>query len=203
MAAILSRHQCVYSINWHKQYIFNIQNQKKYIDSHGIKYYKITIKYSLKILNNNICRPQISLFLCASIEITYKKGHRWGHLKNGGRKRSFIYQRKLYDIFGSWFHNISLSQYHRNYQLLPKKSMQWNSMKVMSEITEIRVNLIHADHINPLIVLCITNITAFSHVNSYTNWLYVFNTLRPRRNEHFADDIFKRIFFNENVWISI
>ena len=32
----------------------------------------------------------------------------------------------------------------------------------------------------------------------------VFNTLRPRRNEqHFADDIFKRIFFNENIWISI
>ena len=30
------------------------------------------------------------------------------------------------------------------------------------------------------------------------------NTLRPRRNEqHFADDIFKRIFFNKNVWISI
>ena len=30
------------------------------------------------------------------------------------------------------------------------------------------------------------------------------NTLRPRRNEqYFADDIFKRIFFNENVWISI
>ena len=33
---------------------------------------------------------------------------------------------------------------------------------------------------------------------------YSTNTLRPRRNEqHFADDIFKRIFFNENVWISI
>ena len=33
---------------------------------------------------------------------------------------------------------------------------------------------------------------------------YLVNTLRPRRNEqHFADDIFKRIFFNENVWISI
>ena len=30
------------------------------------------------------------------------------------------------------------------------------------------------------------------------------NTLRPRRNEqYFADDIFKCIFFNENVWISI
>ena len=34
------------------------------------------------------------------------------------------------------------------------------------------------------------------------NWPII--TLRPRRNEqHFADDIFKRIFFNENVWISI
>ena len=31
-----------------------------------------------------------------------------------------------------------------------------------------------------------------------------FNTFRPRWNEqHFADDFFKRIFFNENVWISI
>ena len=30
------------------------------------------------------------------------------------------------------------------------------------------------------------------------------NTLRPRQNEqHFADDIFKRIFFNENFWILI
>ena len=30
------------------------------------------------------------------------------------------------------------------------------------------------------------------------------NTLRPRQNgQHFAEDIFKRIFFNENVWISI
>ena len=37
-------------------------------------------------------------------------------------------------------------------------------------------------------------------VNTSYRWL---NTLRPRRNEHFADDIFKRIFFNENVWISI
>ena len=31
-----------------------------------------------------------------------------------------------------------------------------------------------------------------------------FNSLRPRRNEqHFADDIFKRMIFNENVWNSI
>ena len=29
------------------------------------------------------------------------------------------------------------------------------------------------------------------------------NTQRPRRNGHFADDIFKSIFFNSNVWFSI
>ena len=34
--------------------------------------------------------------------------------------------------------------------------------------------------------------------------LHWVNTLRPRRNgQHFADDIVKRIFFNENVWILI
>ena len=41
---------------------------------------------------------------------------------------------------------------------------------------------------------------------SVANRIYLisFNTLRPRRNEqHFADDIFKCIFFNENVWISL
>ena len=33
---------------------------------------------------------------------------------------------------------------------------------------------------------------------------YIFNSLRPRPNRrHFADDIFKRIFLNKNVWISI
>ena len=31
-----------------------------------------------------------------------------------------------------------------------------------------------------------------------------FNTLRPRQNGHrFPDDIFKRIFMNENIWVSI
>ena len=31
-----------------------------------------------------------------------------------------------------------------------------------------------------------------------------YNTLRPRRNgQHFTDDIFKRILFNENIWIWI
>ena len=35
-------------------------------------------------------------------------------------------------------------------------------------------------------------------------WLGTFNTLRPRQHgRHFADDTFKRIFLNENLWISI
>ena len=35
-------------------------------------------------------------------------------------------------------------------------------------------------------------------------WLPAINTSRPKWNgQHFADDIFKRIFVNENVWISI
>ena len=33
---------------------------------------------------------------------------------------------------------------------------------------------------------------------------YIFNTLRPRQNgRHFADDMFKCIFLNENIWILI
>ena len=36
------------------------------------------------------------------------------------------------------------------------------------------------------------------------DWTVSFNTLRPRQNGClFADDIFKRIFLNENIWISI
>ena len=36
------------------------------------------------------------------------------------------------------------------------------------------------------------------------SWAVLFNTLRPRQNgRHIADDIFKRIFLNENIWIPI
>ena len=38
---------------------------------------------------------------------------------------------------------------------------------------------------------------------SSTHCCHFFNTLRPKQNErNFADDIFKCIFLNENVWIS-
>ena len=53
---------------------------------------------------------------------------------------------------------------------------------------------------------------SFSTYHIFTSFTIVFeaknrvllNTLRPRQNcHHFADDIFKCIFLNENVWISL
>ena len=41
-------------------------------------------------------------------------------------------------------------------------------------------------------------------IDAYTLVKAGINTLRPRQNgRHFADDIFKRIFLNENIWILI
>ena len=46
---------------------------------------------------------------------------------------------------------------------------------------------------------CLKNIRHFVHASH--QWV---NTLRPRQNgRHFADNIFKCIFLNENVWIPI
>ena len=43
-----------------------------------------------------------------------------------------------------------------------------------------------------------------NYVNADIQFPFIINTLRPRQNgRHFADDIFKRIFLFENVWISI
>ena len=50
-----------------------------------------------------------------------------------------------------------------------------------------------------------TNLPIGGHMShSFTVSVSSLNTLRPRQNgHHFADDTFKRIFFNENVWVSI
>ena len=41
-------------------------------------------------------------------------------------------------------------------------------------------------------------------IETISKWCYFINTLRPRQNgRYLADDTFKRIFFNENVSISI
>ena len=44
----------------------------------------------------------------------------------------------------------------------------------------------------------------FPHYWPLLQWIHPFNTLRRRQNgRHFPDDIFKCIFLNETVWISI
>ena len=54
-------------------------------------------------------------------------------------------------------------------------------------------------HVKPFHIYHIFNIPACNDISS----LYI-NTLRPRQNGcHFADDKFKCIFLNENVWIPI
>ena len=44
----------------------------------------------------------------------------------------------------------------------------------------------------------------FSHPDEHWFSISLINKLRPRQNgRHFADDIFKYIFLNENAWITI
>ena len=63
----------------------------------------------------------------------------------------------------------------------------------MQEVTEYDVTNISGTH----------NIDR-DKVQTTNHGLKSFNTLRPRQNgRHFADDIFKRIFLNEYVWIPI
>ena len=47
-------------------------------------------------------------------------------------------------------------------------------------------------------------VTQLSEIHICVTWHIRINTLKPRQNgRHFADDTFKRIFFNENAWMSI
>ena len=63
--------------------------------------------------------------------------------------------------------------------------------------------------IRPLILISQDSQWAYSCCIPMHNWkqiciVYFINILRPRQNgRHLPDDIFKCIFFNENVWISL
>ena len=60
-------------------------------------------------------------------------------------------------------------------------------------------------------ILCVTPSDDFldgrccgRRLSRYRYTIHPINTLRPRQNgRHFADDVFKCIFLNENVWISL
>ena len=52
--------------------------------------------------------------------------------------------------------------------------------------------------------LCLTVLTPIWNLQPLEELFLIFNTLRPRQNgHHFPDDIFKCIFLNQDVWISI
>ena len=51
-------------------------------------------------------------------------------------------------------------------------------------------------------IFVLKSFKTMSRTSNIFRVLHVLNTLRPRQNgRHFADDIFKCIFLNENVWI--
>ena len=69
---------------------------------------------------------------------------------------------------------------------------------------QVKVLLLHAQH-QAIMKISIRkmHLSGLTILNVRTI-LQLVNTLRPRQNgHHFADDIFKCIFFNENIWILI
>ena len=70
--------------------------------------------------------------------------------------------------------------------------LQWNPPKSMEKSRQ-----------NTSWLLLNTGVSTFIKFSSGKAVCHT-NTLRPRQNgHHFPDDIFKCIFFNENVWISL
>ena len=77
----------------------------------------------------------------------------------------------------------------------------WGSLLLWTLLTHICVTWHQwVNPCPPLTAACVTH--SFILLHDWT--ALAINTLRPRRNgQHFTDNIFKRIFFIENVWISI
>ena len=99
---------------------------------------------------------------------------------------------------GSYAENVSIWWRHHDSRLCHKYKFFHHGINQRSH---------HAYHkiFDKVIMPCL--VITWSQIVYYWHFLparALINTLRPRRNEqHFADDIFKHIFFNENVSISI
>ena len=87
---------------------------------------------------------------------------------------------------------------------------QWNNKGECRQIhcmicTEIHDLYNHNNflyHLNSSWCVCTKNKSVYIFL--WTKLYWDINTLKPRKNgRHFADDIFKCIFLNENVWIPI
>ena len=89
--------------------------------------------------------------------------------------------------------------------MICKKYMGINTGKTRQKKTKVRAWM--SDY-SPLFMWCNHSSMPYSqcdlaHLCYFTDVLHgEFNTLRPRQNgRHFPDNIFKCIFFNENLWI--
>ena len=104
--------------------------------------------------------------------------HLWGqavHWHNFYLNNCSLYMRMKYGLFQSLTHVLPFLGY-MSYQIHSRaKRCEW--------------------------LKCVWNYIFRMTGSLRSKWV---NSLRPRPNRrYFADDIFKRIFFNENVWISI
>ena len=91
-------------------------------------------------------------------------------------------------------------------------ALQWPSFGIIAEVDKrLKASIALEGSLHAHGVL--TSVEEGTHycVNK-SQWLFFptsgygvsFNTLRPRKNDrHFSDDVFKCIFLNENVWISL
>ena len=79
----------------------------------------------------------------------------------------------------------------------------WETFSINAKYSSIRI---HAHHIhwNPWFISCVIYPLLWQIFQCLCNIKTTLNTLRLRLNgRHFPGDIFKWIFLNENVWISI
>ena len=82
------------------------------------------------------------------------------------------------------------------WNFLPKPIPYWqlDPQEQTTVKTETKYNIYYS---RTYIRRCLKNV-------HHTGYFLYLNTMRPRQNgRHFADDIFKCIFLNENVWISL
>ena len=112
---------------------------------------------------------------------------------NGFRMVTFIRKVVLHDIVN---------------QVVYKCNLQPTSSAILVAILNLSKTFKELNWLYNKYVIQTPRVSAgFTQNMAFSAWLiyiYVINTLRPRQNgRHFADDIFKRIFLNENIWIPI
>ena len=107
--------------------------------------------------------------------------------------------------WGWWFETLSRPLWHhRNVKDLFHIIAYHNAYRTTKEICIHKHQQWQVLHLEIVLLTCWSNAQIYIYIYIYSVHVSVMcvNTLRPRQNgRHFADDIFKCIFLNENVWI--